>query len=79
MIYVALLAALRLFGKREVGQFTLFDLVLVLLVYFTWCGRRLKAIAAGKPAGSAGRWRLWNELPVPLLLLIVYMVLAKPF
>ena len=32
MIYVALLAALRLFGKREVGQFTLFDLVLVLLV-----------------------------------------------
>ncbi|HEY8642466.1 MAG TPA: YetF domain-containing protein [Candidatus Dormibacteraeota bacterium] len=32
MIYVALLAALRLFGKREVGQFTLFDLVLILLV-----------------------------------------------
>jgi len=32
VIYVALLAALRLFGKREVGQFTLYDLVLVLLV-----------------------------------------------
>ena len=31
-IYVALLVALRVFGKREVGQFTLFDLVLVLLV-----------------------------------------------
>ena len=31
-IYVALLVALRLFGKREVGQFTLYDLVLVLLV-----------------------------------------------
>ena len=31
-IYVALLAALRIFGKREVGQFTLFDLVLILLV-----------------------------------------------
>jgi uncharacterized membrane protein YcaP (DUF421 family) len=31
-IYVALFAALRLFGKREVGQFTLFDLILVLLV-----------------------------------------------
>jgi uncharacterized membrane protein YcaP (DUF421 family) len=30
-IYLALLLALRLFGKREVGQFTLFDLVLVLL------------------------------------------------
>lgn len=32
VIYVVLLLGLRLFGKREVGQFTLFDLVLVLLV-----------------------------------------------
>lgn len=32
VIYGVLLAALRVFGKREVGQFTLYDLVLVLLV-----------------------------------------------
>jgi uncharacterized membrane protein YcaP (DUF421 family) len=32
IIYLAMVAALRLFGKREVGQFTLFDLVLILLV-----------------------------------------------
>ena len=32
LIYVALLAALRVFGKREVGQFTLYDLVFILLV-----------------------------------------------
>lgn len=32
LIYLALLVSLRLFGKREVGQFTLYDLVLVLLV-----------------------------------------------
>ncbi len=31
-IYLVLLIGLRLFGKREVGQMTLFDLVLVLLV-----------------------------------------------
>lgn len=31
-IYVAMLVVLRVFGKREVGQFTLFDLVLLLLV-----------------------------------------------
>jgi uncharacterized membrane protein YcaP (DUF421 family) len=31
-IYIALLLALRLFGKREVGQFTLYDLVFILLV-----------------------------------------------
>lgn len=32
VIYAALLGALRLFGKREIGQFTLYDLVLILLV-----------------------------------------------
>lgn len=32
IIFVLLLIALRIFGKREVGQFTLFDLVFVLLV-----------------------------------------------
>ncbi len=32
VVYLVLLAALRVFGKREVGQFTLYDLVLVLLV-----------------------------------------------
>ena len=31
IVYALFLAALRLFGKREVGQFTLFDLALVLL------------------------------------------------
>lgn len=31
-VYLALLLGLRAFGKREVGQFTLFDLALVLLV-----------------------------------------------
>ena len=32
VIYAALLIALRIFGKREVGQFTLYDLVFILLV-----------------------------------------------
>jgi len=32
VIYAALLGSLRIFGKREVGQFTLYDLVFVLLV-----------------------------------------------
>jgi uncharacterized membrane protein YcaP (DUF421 family) len=32
VVYLALLAVLRVFGKREVGQFTLFDLVVILLV-----------------------------------------------
>jgi uncharacterized membrane protein YcaP (DUF421 family) len=32
VIYIGMLVTLRVFGKREVGQFTLFDLVLILLV-----------------------------------------------
>lgn len=32
VVYAALLIALRIFGKREVGQFTLYDLVFILLV-----------------------------------------------
>jgi len=32
VIYAVFFGALRLFGKREIGQFTLFDLALVLLV-----------------------------------------------
>ncbi|MGZ4105651.1 MAG: DUF421 domain-containing protein [Actinomycetota bacterium] len=32
LIYLVLVVGLRVFGKREVGQFTLFDLVFVLLV-----------------------------------------------
>ena len=32
LVYFLFFAALRLFGKREIGQFTLFDLALVLLV-----------------------------------------------
>lgn len=32
VVYFAFLVALRVFGKREVGQFTLYDLVLILLV-----------------------------------------------
>ena len=54
-------------------------LVAVLLTYFVWCGRHLKAIAAGAAAGSSNRWRLWNELPIVLLLGIIFLVLAKPF
>jgi uncharacterized membrane protein YcaP (DUF421 family) len=32
LIYFAIVIGLRLFGKREIGQFTIFDLVLVLLI-----------------------------------------------
>lgn len=55
------------------------SLVVVMLVYFIWCGRRLKRVAAGGSAGASKSLRLWNELPVFVLLAIIYLVLAKPF
>ena len=54
-------------------------LVLVLIVYFTWCGRLLKRSAAGGPLPSSRALRWLNELPVLGLLAIIYLVLAKPF
>ncbi len=54
-------------------------LVLVMLGYYIWCGRRLKSIASGAVAGSSKAMRLWNELPVFVLLAIIYLALAKPF
>jgi putative membrane protein len=54
-------------------------LVAVMLAFFVYCGRALKGVGAGGNPGSSKRWRLWNELPIVLLLAIIYLVLAKPF
>ncbi len=54
-------------------------LVALLLAYYIWSGRLLKSTAAGKPLPSAKRLRLLNELPVLVLVAIVYLVIAKPF
>ena len=54
-------------------------LVVLLLVHFTIAGRWLKGLDKGRalPSGKALRW--FNELPVLLLVGVVYLVLAKPF
>lgn len=55
-------------------------LVALLLVYYIFCGRLLKrqaASAARLPSPVALRWL--NELPVLLLVGVIYLVLAKPF
>jgi protoporphyrinogen IX oxidase len=54
-------------------------LVAVLLAYFIGCGRLLKRKAAGGALPSAGTLRWVNELPVLLLLGVIYLVIAKPF
>jgi putative membrane protein len=54
-------------------------LIALLLAYFIVCGRMLKRAAAGRPLLSAKTLRWINELPVILLLGVIYLVLAKPF
>jgi uncharacterized membrane protein YcaP (DUF421 family) len=48
-VYLILLLGLRVFGKREVGQFTLFDLVFVLLV-----ANAVQPAMTGKDASLGG-------------------------
>lgn len=54
-------------------------LVALLLAHFIVAGRWLKGVDAGRelPGERALRW--FNELPVVLLVVVVYLVLAKPF
>jgi Predicted membrane protein len=54
-------------------------LVVAMLAYFIWAGRALKRSIAGGPLPSSKALRIGNELPVLVLLAIVYLVVAKPF
>ncbi|WP_158882254.1 CopD family protein [Rhodanobacter sp. L36] len=54
-------------------------LVIVLLAYYIVCGRMLKRAAAGMALPSSRALRWLNELPVLLLVVILYLVIAKPF
>jgi protoporphyrinogen IX oxidase len=53
-------------------------LVVLLLVHFIVAGRWLKGVGAGRALPSTTALRWFNELPVVLLVAIVYLVLAKP-
>jgi Predicted membrane protein len=54
-------------------------LVAVLLAYFVWAGRMVKRCENGGALPSSKALRWINELPVLLLLGVIFLVLAKPF
>lgn len=54
-------------------------LVVLLFGYYVLAGRWLKGAGAGRALPSARALRWFNELPLVLLVAIVYLVLAKPF
>ena len=54
-------------------------LVALMLAQFIVCGRWLKGVEQGRALPSPRTLRLVNELPVLALLLVIWLVLAKPF
>jgi putative membrane protein len=54
-------------------------LVALMLAHYIASGRWLKGADAGKPLPSAKALRWFNEVPVLLLVAVVWLVLAKPF
>lgn len=54
-------------------------LVMVLLGYHFFCGKLLKDFVAGSNTRSHVWFRVFNEIPVLLLLTIVILAVVKPF
>jgi putative membrane protein len=54
-------------------------LVLLTLAHYIVTGRWLKGVAKGRPLPSPKALRWFNEIPVLFLIVIVFLVLAKPF
>jgi len=54
-------------------------LIVVLIIYHHWCRVIHKNFKTGKENHSHRWFRVFNEMPVFILLAILYLVLAKPF
>ena len=54
-------------------------LVALMLAHFIACGRMVKRAATEGVTRGARFFRWFNEAPLPLLVAVVYLVLAKPF
>ena len=54
-------------------------LVLVLAAYHLYCGRLLREFAHGRNTRSHVWFRFFNEVPVVILLVVLFLVVLKPF
>lgn len=54
-------------------------LVAILVAYHWHCGRVLQAFRTGTNAKSHVWFRFYNELPVVVLLIVLFLVVLKPF
>ena len=56
-----------------------FTLVLLLLAYHAWCYRLVVAFREDRNAHSSRWYRIFNEVPLLLLIGIVVLAVVKPF
>ncbi len=54
-------------------------LVVLLIAYHLYCGQLLRAFIAGPCTKSHVWFRWFNELPVLVLFVVVFLVILKPF
>ncbi|PLX77155.1 MAG: hypothetical protein C0607_02115 [Azoarcus sp.] len=54
-------------------------LVVGLIGYHLYCGKLMRDFAAGKNTKSHVWFRVFNEIPVVVLLVVVFLVVLKPF
>jgi putative membrane protein len=65
---------------KNAGWFHLkFALIVALFIYHFYCGKLVKIFAAGKNTRSHIFYRVFNELPVFALFIIVILAVVKPF
>ncbi len=53
--------------------------VLALTWFHMWCARQRRLLAEGSPRRSGRHYRMMNEVPTLLLIVIVISVVARPF
>lgn len=54
-------------------------LVVVLIVYHLYCGQLLRQFQAGTNQRSHVWYRYFNEVPVMILIAVIFLVVLKPF
>ena len=54
-------------------------LVVFLIGYHFYCGRLMRDFAAGRNKRSHVWFRVFNEIPVLVLAVVVFLVVLKPF
>lgn len=53
--------------------------ILAMTGFHEWCGARLKEFQAGTNTLTGRRYRMMNEVPTVLMLIIVFSVIVRPF